>query len=462
MLAERVESVAGAIGEPAKEAGHFIHDVGAALDQAGEVVDRHLPDPIVDVAHDRFERSDFRSRRTIGVACLKRRHVTDRVGQVPDLLAGDIGRERHVVLVDVQPVADAVEDRGEGIGILAAEPGGGVLQLGEQVAVDGIGADVAVGVVERQPAVGEGVGDGVRMDACRVGNDGPGACRKSRRGGEAAAQRVAAEDDVAAAGRVGAGGDVDRAVVERLVVAHRLGHVGVDVGQVAEIGALELQHRQRIGAVDRGIWDEEFGAESLVALRAVGTQVLLAEAVGFQLRGSGARPAFGNVVAGSDGAAERQHFAVVVERGQVFGLLPERAVALLLGLRIALGQQVALRGVGRGGVDPGLDLFGCLRRRRRRRRGDGLDYRLDGVLDVVEDVEGHGRAPAGCGCLLDTRRSPGMPLGLTLGSRRGMDCLAALEPLRCPLPAALRGRCSRQASSAATGACRSRAGRAWR
>src|SRR3546814_8104135 len=73
----------------------------------------------------------------------------------------------------------------------------------------------------------------------------------------------------------------------------------------------ELQYRRRIGSVDLGIGDEQFGAESLVALRAVGTQVLLAEAVGFQLRGSGARPAFRNVVAGRDGAAERQHFTVV-------------------------------------------------------------------------------------------------------------------------------------------------------
>src|SRR3546814_6664733 len=68
-----------------------------------------------------------------------------------------------------------------------------------------------------------------------------------------------------------------------------------------------------------------------------------AEAVGFQLRGSGARPAFRNVVAGRDGAAERQHFTVVVERGQVFGLLPQRTVALLLRLCVALGQQFALR-----------------------------------------------------------------------------------------------------------------------
>src|SRR3546814_19344051 len=84
---------------------------------------------------------------------------------------------------------------------------------------------------------------------------------------------MAAEDDVAAAGLVGAGGNVDGAVVERLVVAHRLGHVGVDVGQVAEVRAFELQYRRRIGSVDLGIGDEQFGAESLVALRAVGTQV---------------------------------------------------------------------------------------------------------------------------------------------------------------------------------------------
>src|SRR3546814_8183466 len=120
----------------------------------------------------------------------------------------------------------------------------------------------------------------------------------------------------------------------------------------------------------RSIGDEQFGAESLVALRAVGTQVLLAEAVGFQLRGSGARPAFRNVVAGRDGAAERQHFTVVVERGQVFGLLPQRTVALLLRLCVALGQQFALRRVGRGGIDPGLDLLRGLRRRGRRRFGD--------------------------------------------------------------------------------------------
>src|SRR3546814_17707409 len=74
---------------------------------------------------------------------------------------------------------------------------------------------------------------------------------------------MAAEDDVAAAGLVGAGGNVDGAVVERLVVAHRLGHVGVDVGQVAEVRAFELQYRRRIGSVDLGIGDEQFGAESL-------------------------------------------------------------------------------------------------------------------------------------------------------------------------------------------------------
>src|SRR3546814_5565336 len=100
----------------------------------------------------------------------------------------------------------------------------------------------------------------------------------------------------------------------------------------------ERQYRRRIGSVDLGIGDEQFGAESLVALRAVGTQVLLAEAVGFQLRGSGARPAFRNVVAGRDGAAERQHFTVVVERGQVFGLLPQRTVALLLRLCVEIGR----------------------------------------------------------------------------------------------------------------------------
>src|SRR3546814_10659678 len=86
--------------------------------------------------HDRVERGDLRSRRTIGVARIERRHFADRIGQVLDLLAGDTGRERHVALVNVQPVADAVEDRGEGIGILAAEPGVGVLQYGEQVTVD--------------------------------------------------------------------------------------------------------------------------------------------------------------------------------------------------------------------------------------------------------------------------------------------------------------------------------------
>src|SRR3546814_18873212 len=136
--------------------------------------------------------------------------------------------------------------------MLAGGPGGGVQQVGGMVAVDGVGADVAVGVVERQAAIGEGVGDGVRMHAGRVGDDGLRAGRKSRGGGQAATQRMAAEDDVAAAGLVGAGGNVDGAVVERLVVAHRLGHVGVDVGQVAEVRAFELPYRARIGSVDLG------------------------------------------------------------------------------------------------------------------------------------------------------------------------------------------------------------------
>src|SRR3546814_9533992 len=87
--------------------------------------------------------------------------------------------------------------------MLAGGPGGGVQQVGGMVAVDGVGADVAVGVVERQAAIGEGVGDGVRMHAGRVGDDGLRAGRKSRGGGQAATQRMAAEDDVAAAGLVG-------------------------------------------------------------------------------------------------------------------------------------------------------------------------------------------------------------------------------------------------------------------
>src|SRR5690606_11482551 len=102
-------------------------------------------------------------------------------------------------------------------------------------------------------AVGEGVGNGVRVHACRVGDHGLRAGREAGGGGQAAAQRMAAEDDVATAGLVDAGGHVDRVVVEGLVVAHRLRDVGVDVGQVAEVGAFELQHRQRIGAVDGGV-----------------------------------------------------------------------------------------------------------------------------------------------------------------------------------------------------------------
>src|SRR5690606_40603165 len=95
-------------------------------------------------------------------------------------------------------------------------------------------------------------------------------------------------------------------------------------------------------AADLRVGDEQLGVEA----RARRTQVLRAEPVGFELRRRRAAPALGNGVVGADGTTQREDFPVVVERGEFFGLLPQRAVALLLRLRVALGQQFTLRGIG--------------------------------------------------------------------------------------------------------------------